>query len=153
MKKLLGLWAINLRVIYYLINFVPELISEILFLLLLHLGTNQTPVLGKLKPLWVLMFLFNSCWIIYSMTSSLFTYKNSSNLIASITLFIQNINYAISAKEPYLSVYLNSRKKSLEGLFGCRSQGKCLSDGPWGPKRLTSIYSLVLVSISKRNWW
>lgn len=45
------------------------------------------------------------------MTSSLFTSKNStSNLIASITIFIQNITDALSAKEPHLSLYLNNRK-------------------------------------------
>lgn len=45
------------------------------------------------------------------MTSSLFTSKNStSNLIASMTIFIQNISDALSAKEPYLSLYLNNRK-------------------------------------------
>lgn len=143
-KKLLGLWAINLRVIYYLNNFVSKWISKISFLFHLPSGTNQTSILSKLKPLWVPMFLFNSYWITYTMTSCLFTSKNSSNLIASITLFILNISYAFSAKEPYLSVYLDSIKKSLEGLFGCRSQEKVFLDGYWGGKRLTSIPSPVL---------
>jgi len=80
------------------------------------------------------------------MASSLFTSKNNTNLIATVTLFIQNINYALSAKEPYLSVCLNSRKKCLEGHFGCRGQGKGQgnSDEFWGAKRLTSIHSPVM---------
>lgn len=52
-------------------NFVYELISKTLGFFFgeksLQLGTNQAPVLGKLKSLWVLLFLSDSCWIIYRM--------------------------------------------------------------------------------------
>jgi len=42
MKKMLRLWAVNIRLIYWLNNFASELILESWFLVLLCLGTDQS---------------------------------------------------------------------------------------------------------------